>query len=164
MPVLANITEFGKTPLYTVEELASVGIDHVWEEPHIVAKCLHELCSHGERKNDHATKVLERWRQGREAKRTMPRPSTLDIAASPIAPTAPMAPPSVGVASPMRMVPSTRKISTIEGTMPHNTFFTRARPLMVRASGGNAGIAAGCAPAADAGRSARAIDATGRGT
>ncbi len=26
VPVLANITEFGKTPLYTVEELASVGI------------------------------------------------------------------------------------------------------------------------------------------
>ena len=27
VPVLANITEFGKTPLYTAEELASVGVD-----------------------------------------------------------------------------------------------------------------------------------------
>jgi methylisocitrate lyase len=26
LPVLANITEFGKTPLFTVEELASVGV------------------------------------------------------------------------------------------------------------------------------------------
>lgn len=29
VPVLANITEFGKTPMFTVEELASVGIDMV---------------------------------------------------------------------------------------------------------------------------------------
>ena len=29
VPVLANITEFGKTPLFTVEELASVGVDIV---------------------------------------------------------------------------------------------------------------------------------------
>ena len=27
VPVLANITEFGKTPLFTAEELASVGVD-----------------------------------------------------------------------------------------------------------------------------------------
>jgi len=26
VPVLANITEFGKTPLFTVQELASVGV------------------------------------------------------------------------------------------------------------------------------------------
>jgi methylisocitrate lyase len=29
VPVLANITEFGKTPLYTREELGSVGVDMV---------------------------------------------------------------------------------------------------------------------------------------
>jgi methylisocitrate lyase len=29
VPVLANITEFGKTPLFTVEELGSVGVDMV---------------------------------------------------------------------------------------------------------------------------------------
>jgi methylisocitrate lyase len=29
VPVLANITEFGKTPLYTREELGSVGVDIV---------------------------------------------------------------------------------------------------------------------------------------
>lgn len=29
VPILANITEFGKTPMFTVEELASVGIDMV---------------------------------------------------------------------------------------------------------------------------------------
>ena len=27
VPVLANITEFGKTPLFTADELASVGVD-----------------------------------------------------------------------------------------------------------------------------------------
>tara|TARA_B100000767_G_scaffold61407_1_gene57208 strand:- start:891 stop:1205 length:315 start_codon:yes stop_codon:yes gene_type:complete len=27
VPVLANITEFGQTPLFTAEELASVGVD-----------------------------------------------------------------------------------------------------------------------------------------
>ena len=29
MPVLANITEFGKTPLYTPEELGGAGVDIV---------------------------------------------------------------------------------------------------------------------------------------
>jgi methylisocitrate lyase len=29
VPVLANITEFGKTPLYTTSELGSVGVDIV---------------------------------------------------------------------------------------------------------------------------------------
>ena len=29
MPILANITEFGQTPLYTREELATVGVDIV---------------------------------------------------------------------------------------------------------------------------------------
>ena len=29
VPILANITEFGQTPLYTTEELASVGVDIV---------------------------------------------------------------------------------------------------------------------------------------
>jgi methylisocitrate lyase len=29
VPILANITEFGKTPLYTAQELAAVGVDIV---------------------------------------------------------------------------------------------------------------------------------------
>ncbi len=37
------------------------------------------------------------------------------------APTAPMAPPSVGVATPMKIVPSTRKISASGGTMTKMT-------------------------------------------
>ena len=42
------------------------------------------------------------------------------------------------------MVPSTRKISTSEGTMPQSTFAISARPRSVRASGGSAGTFAGC--------------------
>ena len=42
VPILANITEFGKTPLYTAEELAAVGVDIV----SILLRCLprHECC------------------------------------------------------------------------------------------------------------------------
>ena len=50
-------------------------------------------------------------------------------AARTIAPTAPMAPASVGVARPMKIVPSTRKISTTEGIMPHSTRLHSAQPL-----------------------------------
>ena len=55
--------------------------------------------------------------------------------ASTMAPTAPMAPASVGVARPMKMVPSTRKISTIDGTIPQSTLEISGQPRSVRASG-----------------------------
>ena len=64
--------------------------------------------------------------------------------ASTIAPTAPMAPASVGVASPMKMVPSTRKISTSDGTMPQSTLEISAQPRSVRASSGSGGTLCGC--------------------
>ena len=54
--------------------------------------------------------------------------SRLCMAASTIAPTAPIAPASVGVARPRKIVPSTRKIRTIEGTMPQSTRFQSAQP------------------------------------
>ena len=38
-----------------------------------------------------------------------------------MAPTAPMAPPSVGVATPMKMVPRTRKMSSSGGTITNTT-------------------------------------------
>ena len=60
-------------------------------------------------------------------------------AASTIAPTAPIAPASVGVAMPRKIVPSTRKISTTDGTMPHSTRFHSAQPRSVRASCGSGG-------------------------
>ena len=67
-------------------------------------------------------------------------------AASPArcAPTAPIAPASVGVARPRKMVPSTRKISTSDGTMPQSTLAISAQPRSVRASGGSAGTRCGC--------------------
>jgi len=52
VPVLANITEFGKTPLYTREELAGVGVD-------IVLHC----CSAYRAMNLAALKVLEAIRR-----------------------------------------------------------------------------------------------------
>jgi methylisocitrate lyase len=52
VPVLANITEFGKTPLYTREELGSVGVD-------IVLHC----CSAYRAMNLAALKVLEAVRR-----------------------------------------------------------------------------------------------------
>jgi methylisocitrate lyase len=52
VPVLANITEFGKTPLYTREELGSVGVD-------IVLHC----CSAYRAMNLAALKVLEAIRR-----------------------------------------------------------------------------------------------------
>ena len=64
-------------------------------------------------------------------------------AASTIAPTAPMAPASVGVARPMKIVPSTRKISTTEGIMPHRTRLISFQPISPRASGGSGGMAFG---------------------
>jgi hypothetical protein len=47
--------------------------------------------------------------------------------ASRIAPGAPMPPPSVGVARPMKMVPSTRKISASGGIITNTTFLGHAR-------------------------------------
>ena len=52
VPVLANITEFGKTPLYTREELGGVGVD-------IVLHC----CSAYRAMNLAALKVLEAIRR-----------------------------------------------------------------------------------------------------
>ncbi len=43
----------------------------------------------------------------------------------------------------MKIVPSTRKISTIEGTMPHSTLLHSAQPRCVRASGGSGGTQSG---------------------
>ncbi len=63
--------------------------------------------------------------------------------ASTMAPTMPMAPPSVGVARPRNMVPSTRKISTSDGTIPHRHFLTSGQPDMVRDSGGMPGTHCG---------------------
>ena len=60
-----------------------------------------------------------------------------------MAPTTPMAPASVGVASPMKIVPSTRKISPSEGIMPRRHFFHSAQPCSVRASSGSAGTSFG---------------------
>ena len=56
-----------------------------------------------------------------------------------MAPTTPMAPASDGVASPMKIVPSTRKISPSEGIMPRRHFLKSAQPRKVRASSGSAG-------------------------
>src|SRR6187401_522282 len=60
--------------------------------------------------------------------------------ASTIAPAAPIAPDSVGVASPIRIVPSTMKINAREGSMPRISFSASLQPCKVRASGGNAGM------------------------
>ena len=64
-------------------------------------------------------------------------------AASTIAPTTPMAPASVGVARPMKIVPSTRKMSASDGTIAVVHFHASAQPRSVRASGGNGGTASG---------------------
>ena len=64
-------------------------------------------------------------------------------AASTMAPTAPIAPASVGVARPRKIVPSTRKISTSDGTMPHSTLRISGQPRSVRASGGSGGTDVG---------------------
>ncbi len=63
--------------------------------------------------------------------------------ASRMAPTTPMAPASVGVTRPKRIVPSTMKISARLGTMPRSTLLHSAQPRSVRASGGSAGTCAG---------------------
>ena len=60
-----------------------------------------------------------------------------------IAPLAPIAPPSVGVATPRKIVPSTRKISTSGGIIDVNTLTTSFAPNSVRASGGHPGAAPG---------------------
>ncbi len=65
--------------------------------------------------------------------------SLLWIAASTMAPTAPMAPASVGVARPSIMVPSTTKISTAEGMMPSRHLRQSGQPVSVRAVFGTGG-------------------------
>jgi hypothetical protein len=64
-------------------------------------------------------------------------------AARAIAPTAPIAPASVGVATPRKIVPSTRKIRTSGGIRLRSTARPRRQPWRVRASGGRAGAFAG---------------------
>ena len=61
------------------------------------------------------------------------------IAARTIAPMAPIAPASVGVARPSIMVPSTTKISTAEGMMPIRHLRQSGQPRSVSASLGTAG-------------------------
>ena len=65
------------------------------------------------------------------------------MAASTMAPIAPMAPASVGVARPIIIVPSTTKISTADGMMPIRHFFQSAQPVSVRASFGTGGTWSG---------------------
>ena len=60
-----------------------------------------------------------------------------------MAPTTPMAPASVGVARPMKIVPSTRKIRPSDGIMPRMHRFHSAQPCSVRASSGSAGTSFG---------------------
>ena len=64
----------------------------------------------------------------------------LCMAAKIIAPTAPSAPASVGVARPTKIVPSTKKISAIEGIMPHRMRLMSFQPIGSRASFGIGGI------------------------
>ena len=59
------------------------------------------------------------------------------------APVAPMAPPSVGVAMPRKIVPSTRKISASGGISTNITRRSSLKPRSVRASGGSAGADCG---------------------
>jgi hypothetical protein len=56
--------------------------------------------------------------------------------ASTMAPIAPIAPASVGVARPSMIVPSTRKISTPAGMMPQRHFTSSGQPVSVRGTGG----------------------------
>ena len=63
--------------------------------------------------------------------------------ASASAPTAPMAPPSVGVARPTRIVPSTMKISTSDGTIDTMQRTNSTPTLAVRTSFGSAGTFSG---------------------
>ena len=63
--------------------------------------------------------------------------------ASTSAPTVPMAPASVGVASPSSMVPSTRKMSTPAGMIPMRHFFHSAQPCSLRSSFGTPGTHSG---------------------
>ena len=63
--------------------------------------------------------------------------------ASTKAPMTPIAPASVAVAKPMKMVPSTMKISASEGIMPRMQRLASAQPFRVRASGGSAGMSPG---------------------
>ena len=55
-----------------------------------------------------------------------------------MAPIVPIAPASVGVARPIMMVPSTRKMSTAAGMMPQAHLTRRSLPNSVRGTGGRA--------------------------
>ena len=63
--------------------------------------------------------------------------------ASARAPTAPIAPPSVGVAKPIRMVPRTMKISTSDGTIDTMQRTNSTPRLAVRTSFGSGGTLSG---------------------
>ena len=54
MPVLANITEFGKTPLFTVAELASAGVGLVLY-PLSAFRAMSRAAENGLRRDPHAT-------------------------------------------------------------------------------------------------------------
>ena len=62
----------------------------------------------------------------------------LRTTASTIAPIVPIAPASVGVARPIMMVPSTRKIRTAAGMMPQAHLISSALPNSVRGTPGSA--------------------------
>ena len=63
----------------------------------------------------------------------------LFMAANTKAPTAPIAPPSVGVAKPIKIVPNTKKIKANEGITPHMMRLISFQSIGGRASLGSAG-------------------------
>jgi methylisocitrate lyase len=67
VPILANITEFGKTPLFTREELAAAGVD-------IILYC----CAAYRAMNAAALKVYEAIRTEGTQKSVLPRMQTRD--------------------------------------------------------------------------------------
>ena len=67
MPILANITEFGKTPLFTREELAAAGVD-------IILYC----CAAYRAMNAAALKVYETIRTEGTQKSVLPLMQTRD--------------------------------------------------------------------------------------
>ncbi len=65
------------------------------------------------------------------------------MSASASAPVAPIAPPSVGVAMPRKIVPSTRKMSASGGISTKSTRATSFQPRSKRAWAGSAGASLG---------------------
>ena len=76
------------------------------------------------------------WRRSDQVRRRL-------MSASTRAPVAPIAPPSVGVATPMKIVPSTRKMRASGGISTNTTRAMSFQPRSGRASGGNAGAKLG---------------------